>query len=359
MSQFENMETKDNSQATFRQFDIPILLTFFVREETLVRVFEAIREVKPKTLFLASDGPRKDHPNDLKKIEMCRKIVDNIDWDCEVHRYYAEENLGIMVNANLAKKKAFKLVDRLIFLEDDVLPSKDFFLFCREMLIRYESEHKVSIISGSNPYDLNKNDPSGYFFVKQATSGATAYWKRTYEELETLKTSILERKSLDKSQINRLPKSLRRNIIKRIVKQTSEKNKEFISGELIRSIYFYLYDKLGVLPNKNLVSSISLSKDSAHSYDDLRKLPKALRKLQGYPISSMVFPLNHHDQIKEDIKSRNLIYRKLAKGHPYIQFYRWIVTSFLILRYGSLSELIQKMKMWIRFNLTNSINKNG
>ena len=44
-------------------------------------------------------------------------IVDDIDWECEVHHFYSEENKGMHYIAMTAFKKTFEIVDRLIFLE--------------------------------------------------------------------------------------------------------------------------------------------------------------------------------------------------------------------------------------------------
>ena len=70
----------------------PVLIIFFNRPSTLKKVFERVREVKPPVLFLAQDGPR--DKKDFEKVMECRKIVEKIDWPCEVYRNYEEKNLG-------------------------------------------------------------------------------------------------------------------------------------------------------------------------------------------------------------------------------------------------------------------------
>ena len=47
--------TKGNSDS---QFDVPILFLIFRRPHTTAKVFEKIKKVKPKKLYIAADGPR-------------------------------------------------------------------------------------------------------------------------------------------------------------------------------------------------------------------------------------------------------------------------------------------------------------
>ena len=68
------------------KIDIPVALIFFNRDDTLAAVFEQIKMAKPSKLFLIQDGARKNNSNDEEKIISCRKIVEDIDWNCEVYK---------------------------------------------------------------------------------------------------------------------------------------------------------------------------------------------------------------------------------------------------------------------------------
>lgn len=39
-------------------YNVPVLFIIFKRYDTTVKVFERIREAKPKKLYVAADGPR-------------------------------------------------------------------------------------------------------------------------------------------------------------------------------------------------------------------------------------------------------------------------------------------------------------
>ena len=94
------------------KIDVAVLITFFVRPDTLQKVFDSVREARPSTLLLWQDGPRLNRSDDLINIEKCREIVGNIDWECTVYRNYHSDNMGCDPSTFLAQKWAFGLVDR-------------------------------------------------------------------------------------------------------------------------------------------------------------------------------------------------------------------------------------------------------
>ena len=130
--------------------DIAVLLLFFTRSDTFRRVFEAVRQARPSVLLLYQDGPRGSQ--DMAGIEACREIVsdEQIDWECEVHRHYLDHNEGCDPSGFRSHQWAFSLAEKVIVLEDDVVPAQSFFPFCKEMLDRYEHDERISMVAGFN-----------------------------------------------------------------------------------------------------------------------------------------------------------------------------------------------------------------
>ncbi|UON83583.1 hypothetical protein MUK70_01010 [Dyadobacter chenwenxiniae] len=110
-------------------FDIPILLIVFNRPETTCLVFEQIRKLKPARLYLFSDAPRNSNLEDTHLVEVCRYLIDDsqIDWDCQVERWFPETNMGCALGISSAISWAFESSEQLIVLEDDSLPHPSFF----------------------------------------------------------------------------------------------------------------------------------------------------------------------------------------------------------------------------------------
>ena len=103
-----------------------VLILFFNNPQRLKHVFDQVAKAKPKKLFLYQDGPRVGR-DDEEGIRKCREIVEKIDWQCEVHRWYREENIGCDPSEYLSQKWAFSYVEKCIILEDDDVPSDSFF----------------------------------------------------------------------------------------------------------------------------------------------------------------------------------------------------------------------------------------
>ena len=76
-------------------------------------------------------------------IEACRRVVEQIDWECEVHRNYQTQNLGCDPAEYVSQKWAFSITDKCIVFEDDDVPSQSFFLFCNDLLDRSEHDERI------------------------------------------------------------------------------------------------------------------------------------------------------------------------------------------------------------------------
>ena len=144
--------------------DVPVLLLFFSRPEQFKLVFEQVKKARPSQLFLYQDGPREGREDDIKGIKECRKIAENIDWECEVKRLYQEKNYGCDPSEYISQKWAFSYVDKCIVLEDDDVHSISFFSFCKEMLDKYENDTRIGLISGFNNEEITKDVYEDYLF---------------------------------------------------------------------------------------------------------------------------------------------------------------------------------------------------
>ena len=148
-------------------FEIPVLFLIFNRPDLTKIVFERIREVSPKQMFIAADGPRKEHPEDVEKCESARKIVlDMIGWDCEVKTLFQKKNLGCGLAVSQAITWFFEHVEEGIILEDDCLPDLSFFSYCSTLLEYYKLSPNVMHISGDNFQQGKKRGPNSYYFSK-------------------------------------------------------------------------------------------------------------------------------------------------------------------------------------------------
>jgi hypothetical protein len=76
------------------QLNTPVVLTIFNRPDNTKKVFESIRQVKPKKLFIIADAPSEGRTDDVQNCAATHAIVEQVDWNCEVIKNYSPINLG-------------------------------------------------------------------------------------------------------------------------------------------------------------------------------------------------------------------------------------------------------------------------
>jgi hypothetical protein len=167
------------------QLDTPILFLVFNRPAPTRQVFERIREQRPKQLFIAADGPRH---NREQEADICREtrelVLQNIDWPCEVHTLFRENNLGCGRAVSGAIDWFFTYVEYGIILEDDCVPDPTFFYFCSTLLSHFRYDNRIMHIGGSN-YQMGQTRGVGsYYFSRYAHIWGWATWKRAWRQYD-------------------------------------------------------------------------------------------------------------------------------------------------------------------------------
>lgn len=157
----------------------PVAFVIFRRPETTKRVFEEISRVQPQKLYIIADGARPHIQGEQELVESTRRIVEQVDWPCEVVRIYSNENLGLRQRVMSGLDEVFSREDKAIILEDDCLPSRSFFTFTSDLLERYASDERIALVSGLN-FAPSRKVGSDYFFSHSAYIWGWATWSRTW-----------------------------------------------------------------------------------------------------------------------------------------------------------------------------------
>ena len=163
-------------------FNEPILILAFNRPARLRALIDRLREIQPTSLFVSVDGPRPGNHQDQTLVQEVQQLTALIDWPCQVKTNFRQVNLGCGKAVSSGIEWFFEHVDRGVILEDDVLPTSDFFLFCAELLTRYEHDERVFAISGCNfaPNDEIEQSAS-YRFSSITHVWGWATWRRAWE----------------------------------------------------------------------------------------------------------------------------------------------------------------------------------
>lgn len=323
------------------KIDVPVLLIFFVRDDTFKQVFEEVRKARPRVLLLWQDGPRQDHPTDLEGVRRCREIAENIDWDCEVHRMYNEHNLGCDPSTFNADEWAFSIVEKCIILEDDQKPSQDFFVFCKELLDRYEEDERISHICGYNVFGTADWCPSDYLF-SYTGSGAWASWRRVAQTWEC-NYQFLD----DKYDIDNLKFHYGKRAQFWIDYATRHRNTGKAHWESIIGMSAHLQSRYAIIPKNNLVQNLGISNNATHStIADMKLLPKKDQIFYG-GIRGMNFPMKHPQYITPDEEYTHRL-EEVSRPNTFRQVYYRTEMLYKAIKYGRMDIIVNALVKRLR-----------
>ena len=273
-------------------YDVPVALIVYKRVDLTKKVFAAIREVRPAELYIISDGPK--GRDDADAVRCVREYLDShIDWPCNIHRDYAEKNLGPRYRMPSGMKWVFENVDRAVFIEDDIEAGPDFFWFCREMLERYKDDQRVMMISGMNffPGDESFGDKD-YCFAYFSHIWGWATWKRAFEGYDiNIKSWPEVRKSGKiKDKFTRRGYNFFKWIFDDLQYQWYDQ-----AWDYQWAYHRFINEGLGIIPRRNLVVNLGIAdKDAIHPVESER----VKDRVDGLIIENMTENLRHPDEIK-------------------------------------------------------------
>ncbi len=282
------------------QLKTPVAFLIFNRPDTTERVFREIRKARPPKLLVVADGPRSDHPGEAKKCEDTRKIIEQVDWDCEVMKNYSDINMGCKRRVSSGLDWVFETVEEAIILEDDCLPSQSFFRFCQELLEYYKDDTRVMHISGNNfQFGQNRTSYDYYFSKKFFHVWGWATWERAWRYYDI----NMKRWPLFRS--NNLLDSIFPNVIER--RKKSQIFEATYNGMIDTWDYQWTFSclsqhALAIIPNKNMVSNIGFHRHATHTSNksDL---------FANLPIEEIKSPLNHPDFIITNKKADDFTFK--------------------------------------------------
>lgn len=244
------------------KLDIPVLMLVFNRPEETKKVFEAVRLARPSRLYVAADGPRVNRTGDAELSRQTRAIFEQVDWPCEVKCLYREQNLGCGPAVSQAITWFFEQEEMGIILEDDCLPSPEFFTFCEVMLNRYKEDERVMQVCGSNFQQGNKYGDASYYFSMFSFIWGWATWRRAWKHYRYDLSNVGSFKDIDWGMYTS------HSGILRYWRQTLMLSKKQVLNTWDYQWAFSILRNKGlsIVPNANLVTNIGIN--SATHGDD-------------------------------------------------------------------------------------------
>lgn len=276
------------------QFDIPVVVFFFKRAEKTAMIIDRIAKVRPKKLYLISDGPRNN--SEAADVFECRKRVEErITWPCEVVRNYAETNKGVFDRIGLGAQWVLRQEDSAIFLEDDNLPELSFFPFCKEMLSRYCDDGRVLWVCGTNYlHEYEPEDGSSYVFTHHMLPCGWASWGHKFGKYYQGDLALLDDPFIfQRIKLQNPDRALGRQDMRhwiserrRIVNTGRANSWDYQMGFTLR-----LHGLYGIVPKFNQIKNIGVDEYSIHGGTSFANI--MTRRFCELPTKALVFPLVH------------------------------------------------------------------
>lgn len=263
----------------------PVVITVFNRPGALERVLSAVVDARPKLVMVIGDGPRPGVRGEAALVTRARGLVErslaNL-GNCELVRFYSEENLGHRKRLQSGLDRAFDIVDHAIVLEHDCVPHATFFPFCDELLERWAGDDRVTSICGTNPHPGLCRGDGSYFFSRYFLCWGWATWRRAWLKNDPSMDTWPEFRR--DGRLRDVLNSPRARIYWRWLLESCYQER---GGSWDRIWHYsqWASGALKVIPRSNLVSNIGFGGAATHCH---RKVYYA-----GLPTSAMDFPLTH------------------------------------------------------------------
>jgi hypothetical protein len=291
-------------------FNTPILFIIFNRLETTRLVFEKIKEIRPKKLYISCDGPRSYINREIDIVIDVRKyVLSQIDWKCDVFTLFHDENLGCGNSVSKAIKWFFSNECNGIVLEDDCLPDINFFTYCEMGLKKYEFSSNVYMIAGFNPFG-NSIESNSSFFSENPSVWGWATWSNrllNYDfEIRQWPNNLFVKYLKDKFPLK---------IYEYYVQVFNDVSQKKIDTWDYQLTYLILSNNgLTLKPKSNLIKNIGTEGAHTISQDHNHFVPYGNIVLNDHVFPELFIPdLNEDDKFYERFNKKNINLFKTIK----------------------------------------------
>ena len=290
-------------------FSTPILFLIFNRPDTTKKVFDKIRQLRPRLLFISADGPRPDKTGEGEKCKAARNIIQHIDWTCEVRTNFLEKNLGCRVAVSSGIDWFFSHVPEGIILEDDCCPDLSFFPFCETMLGTYRSQERIMHVGGTNFQDGRLRGDGSYYISNLGHVWGWATWKRAWQKYDV---DIPTFRSEEHRLLELFPDRRTRAYWQKNFESVYYKKKD--TWDYQWQYALSTNNGLAIIPNVNLISNIGFDANATHTTG-------------GFPVlanrpTGKMDNIRHPKIITPDLQADEYTFRKYLQPNKLTKLWR-------------------------------------
>lgn len=273
-------------------FHTPVLILAFNRPDTTQEVFNLLKKIRPKYLYVSADGPRIEKEGEAARCEQTRDIfLRQIDWECELKTRFPEKNLGCRYGVSSGITWFFEHVEEGVILEDDCLVDESFFSYAAELLTRYKDNPDIMHISASNFYGQYNKLRESYYFSLYNHIWGWASWRRAWTPNYEVDLKHIERRDFR----NTLHTLFDRKMDRRFWLDMFDYAK---SGNINTWDYQWMFSMwmaggTAITPKGNMVSNIGFGEGATNT-----QIQQA--DFMRQQVWNMIFPLKHPERLEVD-----------------------------------------------------------
>ena len=251
---------------------LPVLIITHARPLLFEQVFEKVIEYTSDNMIVHCDGPRHEEDIQLQK-QIIKLVEEKIALGCKIQFLQPSKNLGCKNGPITAISHFFNQYERGIILEDDCLPSDAFFKFCEHGLSKYQNDHRIMAVCGTNAAADEIQNKESYFFSSISLPWGWASWRRAWESYDVSMQAWTNENKNDVFHSISATSWLERRYWTRLFDFYKDlKNSDAWDYQWILSCISQ--SGLSIIPSENLISNIGFDDQATHTKNPKDPLSK-------------------------------------------------------------------------------------
>ena len=128
-----------------------VLIIAYRRYENLSRILHICEANAVDTIYIALDGPNPSNPNGLAENSLMQGVISKFseNFKGQVHTLIRRSNVGCAASVLSACDWIFRTEDFAIILEDDCIPTNDFFAFTKRSFLAMKDNDQIWLACGT------------------------------------------------------------------------------------------------------------------------------------------------------------------------------------------------------------------
>ena len=242
--------------------ELSVLIVGYRRADNILKILEICRDSGISNIYLSVDGPKPENAKGVSDhFEIQRNIAKfKLNFSGNLIIHLRERNVGCAATVMSSCDWFFKHTDYGVVLEDDCIPTKDFFLFAKSMKQKICSDKRIWLACGTQFAPKELIDNSAIISRYALTWG----WVTSQQKWLEIRRSIFQNSQEEARGNSRL------GIVDKVYWEAGARRAYQGFTDVWDSILVYrmqVENKFSILPPENLITNIGNDFAATHTKD--------------------------------------------------------------------------------------------